>query len=98
LLFFILAVFITYITEQEQVLLFIAAGLLYMIIKAPRKWWNSKTVNSFSLFFLLTGFWSYESSTLTKIAVFIAKAGTFVFGSSLAIVPFLHSGVVIENQ
>ena len=97
-LFFILAVFITYITEQEQVLLFIAAGLLYMVIKAPPKWWNSKTVNSFSLVFLLTGFSSYESSTLTKIAVFFAKAGTFVFGSGLAIVPFLHSGVVIENQ
>ena len=97
-LFFILAVFITYITEQEPVLLFIAAGLLYMVIKAPPKWWNSKTVNSFSLVFLLAGFWSYESSTLTKIAFFFAKAGTFVFGSGLAIVPFLHSGVVIENQ
>ncbi|WP_026109985.1 chromate transporter [Flavobacterium sp. WG21] len=97
-LFFILAVFITYITEHEPVLLFIAAGLLYMVIKAPPKWWNNKTINFLSLLFLLGGFWSYESSTLTKIAVFFAKAGTFVFGSGLAIVPFLHSGVVIENQ
>ncbi|MFB9080090.1 chromate transporter [Flavobacterium procerum] len=95
-MFFICAIMITYITEQEQVLLFVAAGLLYMIIKAPPKWWNSKTVNS-SLF-LLAGFWKYESTTLTKIALFFAKAGTFVFGSGLAIVPFLHSGVVVENQ
>ncbi|QDW21116.1 chromate transporter [Flavobacterium sp. KBS0721] len=95
-LFFFLAVIITFLTEQEQVLLFIAAGLLYMILKAPPKWWNGKTVNSIVL--LQVGFWNYESTTLTKIAVFFAKAGTFVFGSGLAIVPFLHSGVVVENQ
>ncbi|MDY0989382.1 chromate transporter [Flavobacterium sp. CFBP9031] len=95
-LFFVLAVIITFMTEQEQVLLFIAAGLLYMIIKAPPKWWNGTTVNSIVL--LQVTFWNYESTTLTKIAVFFAKAGTFVFGSGLAIVPFLHSGVVVENQ
>ena len=95
-LFFFLAVIITFLTEQEQVLLFIAAGILYMIVKAPPKWWNGKTVNSIVL--LLVAFWDYESTTLTKIAVFFAKAGAFVFGSGLAIVPFLHSGVVVENQ
>ncbi|SHG32990.1 chromate transporter [Flavobacterium defluvii] len=97
-LFFIFAVIITYLTEQEQVLLFVAAGLLYMIIKAPPKWLNIKTINSYTLILLFTGFWDFENSTLTKIAVFFIKAGTFVFGSGLAIVPFLHSGVVIENQ
>lgn len=95
-LFFILAVVVTYWTEQEQVLLFIAAGLLYMILKAPPKWWNTKTVNSIVV--LQIAFWDYQSTTLTKIAIFFAKAGTFVFGSGLAIVPFLHSGVVVENQ
>lgn len=95
-LFFFLAVIITFLTEQEQVLLFIAAGILYMIIKAPPKWWNGKTVNSIVL--LQVAFWNYESTTLTKIAIFFTKAGAFVFGSGLAIVPFLHSGVVVENQ
>ncbi|MBE8723415.1 chromate transporter [Flavobacterium hungaricum] len=95
-LFFILAVIVTYWTEQEQVLLFIATGLLYMILKAPPKWWNAKTVNSIVI--IKIAFWDYQSTTLTKIAIFFAKAGTFVFGSGLAIVPFLHSGVVIENQ
>ncbi|MBC5862785.1 chromate transporter [Flavobacterium turcicum] len=95
-LFFILAVVVTYWTEQEQVLLFIAAGLLYMILKAPPKWWNTKTVNSIVV--LQVAFWDYQSTMLTKIAIFFAKAGTFVFGSGLAIVPFLHSGVVVENQ
>ena len=95
-LFFFLAVIITFLTEQEQVLLFIAAGILYMIGKAPPKWWNGKTVNSIVL--LQVAFWNYESTTLTKIAIFFTKAGAFVFGSGLAIVPFLHSGVVVENQ
>jgi chromate transporter len=35
---------------------------------------------------------------LAKIAIFFAKAGAFVFGSGLAIVPFLHGGVVNEHH
>jgi chromate transporter len=33
---------------------------------------------------------------LTQIAIFFAEAGAFVFGSGLAIVPFLYGGVVNE--
>ncbi len=95
-LFFIIAAAITFFTKQEPVLLFVSAGLLYMFVKAPPKWFNSKTANSFVL--LQIGFWNYEGSTLTKIAIFFAKAGAFVFGSGLAIVPFLHAGVVTENH
>lgn len=95
-LFFIVAVITTLITQQEQVLLFVLAGLIYMFVKAPPKWFNNKTSNSILL--LQMGFWNNEYSTLTKIAIFFAEAGAFVFGSGLAIVPFLHSGVVIENQ
>lgn len=95
-LFFIVAVVITLVTQQEQVLLFVFAGLLYMFFKAPPKWFNNKTANSVVL--LQMGFWSYDNSTLIKIALFFAEAGAFVFGSGLAIVPFLHSGVVVENQ
>lgn len=95
-LFFIAAAAITYFTQQEQVLLFVAAGIIYMFIKAPPKWINKTTASSFIL--LQIGFWNYESSTLTKIALFFTKAGAFVFGSGLAIVPFLHAGVVNENH
>ncbi|QKJ64753.1 chromate transporter [Flavobacterium sp. M31R6] len=95
-LFFLVAVVITLVTQQEQVLLFVFAGLLYMFVKAPPKWFNNKTANSIVL--LQMGFWSYDNSTLMKIGIFFAEAGAFVFGSGLAIVPFLHSGVVIENQ
>jgi chromate transporter len=95
-IFFFSAASITFFTQQEYVLLFIAAGLLYMFVKAPPKWFTNKTANGFVL--LQIGFWEYEASTLTKIAVFFTKAGAFVFGSGLAIVPFLHAGVVTENH
>lgn len=95
-LFYIMAAVVTIITHNEEVLLFVGAGLLYMLIKAPPKWINNKTANSFVL--LQIGFWNYELSTLAKIAVFFTKAGAFVFGSGLAIVPFLHAGVVTENN
>jgi chromate transporter len=95
-LFFVVAIVVTLVTQQEQVLLFVFAGLLYMFVKAPPKWFNAKTVNSIAL--LQIGFWNYDNSTLVKIAIFFTKAGAFVFGSGLAIVPFLHAGVVIENH
>src|SRR6476620_3116350 len=96
-LFFVLAAIITIATQQEEILLFVLAGLTYMFIKAPPKWAKKPTVMP-AVLLANTGFWSYESDTLTKIAVFFTKAGAFVFGSGLAIVPFLHSGVVTENH
>jgi len=95
-LFFIAAAAVTFFTKKEEVLLFIVAGLLYMFVKAPPKWINQFTVNGFVL--LQIGFWEYKSNTLIKIAIFFTEAGAFVFGSGLAIVPFLHAGVVTENH
>lgn len=95
-LFFIAGAVITAITQQENILVFVAAGLLYMFIKAPPKWTFKRSANPFII--LQIGFWNYESSTLIKIGIFFAKAGAFVFGSGLAIVPFLHAGVVNENH
>lgn len=94
--FFVVAAVITILTEKEEVFLFIAAGLLYMFIKAPPKIRNQKMANSIFLFGI--GFWEFELDILVKIALFFIKAGAFVFGSGLAIVPFLHAGVVTEYQ
>ncbi len=87
---------VTVITQSENILLFVFAGLLYMLVKCPPRW-MSRNVGLSSVF-LFTGinFWNAESGTLWKIAVFFLKAGAFVFGSGLAIVPFLHSSVVTE--
>ncbi len=94
-MFFILAAIITIATQQEEVLLFILAGLVYMFIKAPPKWAKRPIVLP-SVLLAGIGFWDYNSDTLVKIAVFFTKAGAFVFGSGLAIVPFLHGGVVTD--
>lgn len=70
------------------------AGFLYMLIKSPPKWAKSQ-----ALPILLIGgfgFWEYETSTLLKIAIFFTEAGAFVFGSGLAIIPFLHGSVVTD--
>jgi chromate transporter len=95
-LFFVATAALTFFTEKEQVLFFVAAGLIYMFVKAPPKWINKSTAHSLVL--LQIGFWDYKSSALAKMALFFTKAGAFVFGSGLAIVPFLHSGVVSENH
>lgn len=96
-IFFIIAGIITIVTEKEEVLLFIAAGLLYMFIKVPQPWLR-RPRGVHSIFLFETGFWQFEYDTLGKIGLFFAKAGAFVFGSGLAIVPFLHSGVVSEHH
>lgn len=95
-IFFIAAAVITFATENENILLFVGAGLLYMFVKAPPKFSPNKIACSIVL--LQIGFWDFQYSTLQKIALFFTKAGAFVFGSGLAIVPFLHSGVVVENH
>ena len=95
-LFYLIAAAITIITQTEEILLFVGAGLLYMIIKAPPQWMRKLSAANFIL--LDIGFWNFDTSTLVKIAIFFTKAGAFVFGSGLAIVPFLHGGVVTENH
>ncbi|AYQ34899.1 chromate transporter [Runella sp. SP2] len=90
-LFFVVACIITVITKKENAGLFVVAGLVYMLAKAPPKSFF-KTSNS--LLLLQMGFWEYDAALLWKIALFFGEAGAFVFGSGLAIVPFLHAGVV----
>ena len=94
-MFYLSAAIITFITKTENVLVFIAAGIIYMIVKAPPQWIKKQPV---PIVFLGIGFWQFDVNILGKIVLFFTKAGAFVFGSGLAIVPFLHSGVVIENN
>lgn len=68
-----------------------------MFIKAPPKLTNRTNAHDLFLLphWLMTGIQGVAShDTLFKILIYFAWAGTFVFGSGLAIVPFLHSGVV----
>lgn len=92
-IFYLTGIIITYVTEREEVLLFLACGIIYMFIKSPPKWIKKLGALPSGLL-ITTGFWKYDGHNLQQIAWFFAKAGAFVFGSGLAIVPFLHSGVV----
>ncbi len=93
---------VTVVTESELVSLFLVAGVLAWLVKARPKNWSSsdKMPISAALAAQLPGTIplaaSVDWSLLTQIGVFFAKAGAFVFGSGLAIVPFLYGGVVNE--
>lgn len=95
-LFFLTAVIVTFITQREDILLFVAAGFIYMLVKSPPIFLKQNPANS--ILFTGISFLQFEWSTLGQIAWFFTKAGAFVFGSGLAIVPFLHAGVVNENH
>jgi chromate transporter len=97
-LFYLIAMIITVRTESEEVLFFIAAGLIYMFFKSPPRQIKFSKATIPALLFANIGFCSYDPEQLTKIGLFFLKAGAFVFGSGLAIVPFLHGGVVSENH
>jgi len=94
-LFYLTAGAITIVTKSENVLIFIGAGLIYMFIKAPPMWLNKLSTANLILLAGI-GFLQFEWGTLGQIAWFFTEAGAFVFGSGLAIVPFLHGGVVNE--
>ncbi|MCX2452393.1 chromate transporter [Pedobacter sp. PLR] len=93
--FYLLGVVATVITKREDILLFVGCGIVYMLVKAPSKWIKRPTTAP-SVLLLGVGFWHYDGKVLRDIGWFFLKAGAFVFGSGLAIVPFLHGGVVQE--
>jgi chromate transporter len=98
---YLLLAAVTIVTESEVAWLFIAAGVLVWFLRAPPKWLSKGSVNMLALtqIPLIGGmFGTTDTSVLTQIAVFFAKAGAFVFGSGLAIVPFLYGGVVTEHH
>ncbi len=93
--FYISSIILTAVTQKEEVLLFAGLGFIYMIVKAPPEWITRPKTASY-LLLGTAGFSTIELEKLGDIAWFFTKAGAFVFGSGLAIVPFLHSGVVHE--
>ncbi|HMI66978.1 MAG TPA: chromate transporter [Cyclobacteriaceae bacterium] len=85
----------TFITEEEILWLILLAGCAVWFAKAPPKWLIPSTQGMFPVILLQLQPIATESK-LWQIAWFFTKAGAFVFGSGLAIVPFLYGGVVKE--
>jgi chromate transporter len=83
-------------TSREIVWLFLVAGVVSLLIKAMPTKAQVETVRpSIGLFMLPT---LSGATGLFGIFLYFAKAGLFVFGSGLAVVPFLYGGVVQEHH
>ena len=86
-------------TESEIIWLFVACGVVALVVRTR---WRPRA--PLAVLFppgLLTMVADAATTgaavswpLLGKIALYFAEAGAFVFGSGLAIVPFLHGGVV----
>ncbi len=83
-------------TESEIAWLFLLSGLVALLVRAPpRMGKGTATLSLAPWAWLVSGLTGpVASSTLVHIGLYFAEAGAFVFGSGLAIVPFLHGGVV----
>lgn len=88
---------VTVITRSEIVWIFLGAGVLVWLLRAPPAWMKGGAVHDIAA--PLAAFFAIDAldwHKLGQIAAYFAYAGSFVFGSGLAIVPFLYGGVVQE--
>jgi chromate transporter len=90
----------TMVTESESVLLFLGAGMLVWLARTPPAWLRRRGADSAAgmlpVATVLSSQTFADGEMLWRIFLFFTKAGAFVFGSGLAIVPFLYGGVVKE--
>jgi chromate transporter len=97
---------VTALTGAEIALLFIAAGLLMVILDAPPRWLRRPRLPATGVLPLPLSVGvaakavaaAAGAGTLLTLAWFFAKAGALTFGSGLAIVPFLRDGVVHQHH
>ncbi len=97
---FAVLMMITVFAQTELAWLFIAAGLLVIIIRARPSWMRTHCWLLISWPSVLPILQTMPvtagpaSNSLVQIFLFFLKSSVFVFGSGLAIVPFLYKGVV----
>ncbi len=87
----------TFITEKEILWLILAAGILVWFYKSPPKFKSTHAIFLSPILLQIVSTIT-PNEKLQQIWWFFFKAGAFVFGSGLAIVPFLYGGVVKEFQ
>ncbi|WP_319640922.1 chromate transporter [Ralstonia pickettii] len=98
---YLLLAAVTVVTESEVAWLFVAAGVLVWFWRAPPRWLRQGRMNAVAVAPVAAAsslLGTMDSSLLSQRGAFFAKAGAFVFGSGLAIVPFLYGGVVTEHH
>ena len=97
---YLVAFAVTVITESEIAWLFVLAGVVAWFVRAPPDWAKGRglPVAAAAMPEASGILSSLDWPLLGRIAVFFGEAGAFVFGSGLAIVPFLYGGVVTQNH
>ena len=92
----------TVVARRELVWLVVASGALVVLLRAPGWRRGGATARSIGLWLplsLLVGVVLAEPSrTSWRLLAYFATAGSLVFGSGLAIVPFLYGGVVQDHR
>ena len=84
-------------TERELVWVFALSGLLVPVFRMARPQIPTRTLTPLILpwAWWVTGLHgAADQATLGRVFTFFAKASLVVFGSGLAVLPFLHGGVV----
>jgi len=94
---------VTAIAKTEIVWLFIAAGLFGIVYYGgglpKRTPGGAASISPPALAVAVKGFaWTSSGASLGTLGLFFAKASAFTFGSGLAIVPFLHQGLVHDHH
>src|SRR5947209_16371728 len=94
---------VTAIAKTEIVWLFLAAGLFGIVYYGgglPRLRHTSvPSISPSGLLATVKGFaWAGSGGSLGTLGLFFVKASAFTFGSGLAIVPFLHQGLVHDHR
>jgi len=87
----------TFFTEKENLWLMILGGVVVWFFRSPPNF-SAKQTAWFYPILLQAGTGIQWNEKIIQIGWFFFKAGAFVFGSGLAIVPFLYGGVVKENH
>ena len=96
-LLFLVTAAVTVWTESEIAWLFIGAGVVAVAARmADRKGLPTVSILGTAPWFFTGLNGPAPDGLLVRIFLYFAEAGAFVFGSGLAIVPFLHGGVVNE--
>lgn len=92
---FLVMLVVTAFTASEIVWLFLLSGVVVLFAKAPPKLGAKSSAAAVVPAWLLTGLAGPATPALVwTVLLYFTTAGAFVFGSGLAIVPFLHGGVV----
>jgi chromate transporter len=93
---FLVSAAVTVITKSEIVWIFLGAGVLVWLVRAPPKLTRGAMHSSAAPLLTWLALDNVDWHKLGQIGAYFAYAGSFVFGSGLAIVPFLYGGVVQE--